>query len=284
MIPGCLAVAALNAFWYGSPLRSGYGALSDLYLWSRAFPNLRQYWSWLIELETGVILLAVAAPLVARAKPAAVAMLVFFVSLLGCYLFYFVYDTWPFLRFLLPGIPLLLVLASAVMVAIFDRMPLRLRGTMIFLVCTLAPITYVVTADRLHVFNIQTAEHRYVAVGESVAAALPSNAVVLTVIQSGSVRLYGRRPTLRWDLLPPDRLDQTLDGLQAAGYVPYLLLESWEDDLFRARFAKTSVVGNADWPSTLEYYGPVSVRVLCPADRHAYFSGRRVLPRAVPYP
>jgi dolichyl-phosphate-mannose-protein mannosyltransferase len=284
MLPGCLAVAALNAFWYGSALRSGYGTIGDLYLWSRASPNLRQYMSWLIELETGVILLAVAAPFVARAKPAATAMLVFFFSLLGCYLFYFVYDTWPFLRFLLPGIPLLLVLASTVMVAIFERLPLRFRGTMMFLICTLTPVTYLVTADRLHVFNIQTAEHRYVAVGEHVATTLPSNAIVLTVIQSGSVRLYGRRPTLRWDLLPPDRLDQTLDGLRSAGYTPYLLLESWEDDLFRERFAKTSAVGNLDWPSTLEYYGPVSVRVLCPGDRHASLRGGRLLPRAVPYP
>jgi len=155
---------------------------------------------------------------------------------------------------------------------------------MMFLVCTLAPLTYLLTADRLHVFNIQNAEHRYVAVGEYVDAMLPSNAVVLTVIQSGSVRLYGRRPTLRWDLLPPDRLDQTLEGLQAAGYIPYLLLESWEDDLFRARFAKSSAVGNIDWHSTLEYYGPVNVRVLCPGERHAYVGGPRILPRVVPYP
>lgn len=284
MIPGCLAVGALNAFWYGNPFLSGYGALSNLYLGSRAIPNLHQYAAWLIELHTGAILLATAGPFVARAKGTAAAMVAFFVFLLGCYLFYFVYDTWPFLRFLLPGIPLLLVLASTSMVALFERLPLRIRGTMVFLTCTLAAMTYVLTADRLHVFNIQTAEHRYVAVGEYVDALLPPNAVVVTVIQSGSVRLYGRRPTLRWDLLPPDRLDETLDGVRSAGYVPYLLLESWEDDQFRERFRTTSVVGSVDWRSVLEYYGPVTVRVLRPEDRHAYYSGRSALPRAVPYP
>jgi hypothetical protein len=283
-LPGCLAVAALNAFWYGSPLTSGYGELGDLYLASRAIPNLRNYWSWLIELETGVILLAAAAPFVARDRRTAGAMLLFCVSLLACYLFYFVYDTWPFLRFLLPGIPLLLVLVSAVIVAIFERLPLTLRGTMVFLICILAPITYLVTANRLHVFDIQRSERRYVSVGEYIDAALPEKAVVLTVIQSGSVRLYGRRPTLRWDQLPPERLDQTLDGLRAAGYVPYLLLESWEEDLFRTRFATSSRVGNIDWQPVIEYYGPISVRVFCPDDRQAYMSGRRVLPRAIPYP
>jgi hypothetical protein len=283
-IPGCLAVAALNAFWYGSPLSSGYGELADLYLASRAIPNLRNYWSWLIELETGVILLAAAAPFVARDGRAAGAMLLFFASLLACYLFYFVYDTWPFLRFLLPGIPLLLVLVSAVIVAIFERLPLTLRGTMVFLICILAPVTYLLTANRLHVFDIQRSERRYVSVGEYIDAALPEKAVVLTVIQSGSVRLYGRRPTLRWDQMLPERLDQTLDGLRAAGYVPYLLLESWEEDLFRARFATSSIVGNIDWQPAFEYYGPISVRVFCPDDRQAYMSGRRILPRAIPYP
>lgn len=211
-------------------------------------------------------------------------MLAFFFALLGCYLFYLVYDTWPFLRFLLPGIPFLLVLASTVIVWILARLPLAFRGAFMFLICTLLPVAYLLTADRLHVFDIQRSEHRYVSVGEYVGAALPRNAVVLTVIQSGSVRMYGRRPTLRWDMLPPDRLDQTLDGLRAAGYAPYLLLEDWEDDLFRARFGTASVVGNVDWQSAIEYYRPISVRVLRPGDRNAYFSGRRVLPRAVPYP
>jgi hypothetical protein len=155
---------------------------------------------------------------------------------------------------------------------------------MVFLICILAPITYLVTANRLHVFDIQRSERRYVSVGEYIDAALPEKAVVLTVIQSGSVRLYGRRPTLRWDQLPPERLDQTLDGLRAAGYVPYLLLESWEEDLFRTRFATSSRVGNIDWQPVIEYYGPISVRVFCPDDRQAYMSGRRVLPRAIPYP
>ena len=174
--------------------------------------------------------------------------------------------------------------AVATIVAIFERLPLRFRGTMLFLICILAPLTYLLTANRLHVFDIQRSERRYISVGEHIGGTLPPNAVVLTVIQSGSVRLYGHRPTLRWDLLTPERLDQTLDGLRQAGYVPYLLLESWEEDLFRSRFATTSIVGNIDWQPVLEYYGPISVRVFRPDDREPYFSGRRVLPRAVPYP
>lgn len=282
LVPGCLAVAALNAYWYGSPLASGYGTLDLLYAWSRAQPNLRHYWSWLIELESAIVVMAFAGPLAARAKPAAAAMLAFCVALLACYLPYFTYDSWPFLRFLLPGIPLLLVLASAAIVWLIERLPIAARGAILLLFCTQLPIWYLRTADGLHVFDIQQSEHRYQAVGEYLGAALPANAVVLTVIQSGSVRTYGQRPTLRWDLIEPDRFDQALDTLRGAGYEPYLLLEDWEDDIFRARFATTSVAGNGDWQPAFEYYGPISVRVLRAGDRAAYFSGRRALPRAVP--
>ena len=282
MLPGCVAVAALNAHWYGSPLRSGYGTLDLFYAWDHAVPNLRHYWAWMIELDATVVLLAIAAPFVLRAKAAAAAMLAFFGALVGCYLFYLVYDTWPFFRFLLPGLPLVLVLAAAATVWLVSRLPLVCRGAAIFLLCTLFPIAAVQTAARLTVFTVQRSEQRYVAVGEFVAAALPANAIVLTVIQSGSVRLYGGRPTLRWDQLEPERLDATIDGLRTAGYEPYLLLEEWEDPIFRARFGTSSVAGNADWPSAIEYYGPVNVRVLRFGDREAYFRGTRLLPRAVP--
>ena len=283
LIPGCIAVAALNAYWYGGPLRSGFGPLDAFYAWNHFFPNLRRDWNWMIELDASVILLAAAAPWMIRDKTTAAAILTFFAALIGCYAFYLVYDDWPFFRFLLPGLPLMIALAAAVIVRILSWLPLSWRGAVVFLLCTLVPIEGVLTADRHTVFDIQRGEHRYVAVGETIGARLPANAVVLSVIQSGSVRMYGQRPTVRWDRLEPERLDATLDGLRAAGYAPYLLLESWEDSLFRARFTGTRALREADRAPVIEYYGPISVRVLR-LDDEVHCGERRVLPRAVPAP
>lgn len=284
IIPGCAAVAALNTYWYGGPLRSGYGPLEAFYAWGHALPNLRRHWTWMFELDAWVILLAAASPWIVRARTAAVTMLAFFAALIGCYAFYLVYDDWPFFRFLLPGLPLLIALAAAVIVRGMARLPLPARGAAVFVLCTLYPIACVLTADRHSVFDIQRAEQRYVAVGESVGATLPDNAVVLTVIQSGSVRMYGHRPTLRWDTIDPARLDDTLDGLRAAGYAPYVLLESWEDDLFRARFASTRASSDAAGAPAIEYYGPVGVRVVRLGGGEAYCGAPHLLPRAVPAP
>jgi len=282
LLPGCAAVAALNTYWYGGPLRSGYGPLDTLYAWNHFVPNLRRHWAWMIELDASIILLAIAAPWVVRAREPATAMLVFFTALIGCYAFYIVYDDWPFFRFLLPGLPLMIALAAAVIVRVLSALPLQARGAAVFVLCTLLPIAGVLNADRHTVFDIQHAEHRYAAVGESIGATLPDNAVILTVIESGSVRMYGKRPTLRWDMLEPRRLDDTITGLRAAGYAPYLLLESWEDDLFRGRFAATNAVRVMGQRPAIEYYGPISVRVLCLGGSDRCCGDRHTLPRIVP--
>jgi hypothetical protein len=159
MVPGCLAIAALNAFGMAARWRPAMAG-STLFAWSHAVPNLRHHWAWMIELDSAVILLAVAAPFVVRTRTVAAAMLAFFFVLLGCYLFFIVYDTWPFFRFLLPGIPLLLVLAATVIVSLMARLPQSLRGGLMFLICTLSPIAGILAADRHTVFDIQRSERR----------------------------------------------------------------------------------------------------------------------------
>lgn len=293
LAPGCLAVAAINQWFYGTPLSSGYGALDTLFKWNRLGPNLRHYPVWLVQLHTLGILLALLAPAVIRrepdARPAninarAVAglMLLFSAALLICYLFWIPFDGWPFLRFLLPAIPLLFILSSAVVVTVVNRAPVAHRTASVFVLCILLASWYLVKAHSLDVFDTASSEHRYVAVGRFVGQSMPPNAALLSVIESGSVRLYGNRPTIRWDMLTPDGLDPALKSLRAAGYAPYILLESWEEDLFRTRFRNASVFGDIDWPPAIQYRGTVDVRIYSPDDRAAFLAGQRIVTQLVP--
>jgi hypothetical protein len=281
LAPACGAVAVLDAIWYGSPLRSGYGSITHLYEWNNAVPNVRNYGSWLLETESPIVLLSIAAPLVARVKH--VAALSAFVAVVALsYVFYAVFDNWTFLRFLLPALPLLFILTSAVIVSGIERLPLAIRGAAVFLVCVLLPSWYLVKSAALNVFDIGRAERRYVAVGEFVRDRLPPNAVVITVIHSGSLWLYGHRPTLRWDYLEPAQLEPAIDIMRARGYAPYILLEQWEEELFRARFAGVSPIGQVWWPPAVEYLGLSNVRLYSVDDRSRYLAGARVLPAVVP--
>jgi hypothetical protein len=103
------------------------------------------------------------------------------------------------------------------------------------------------------------------------------------MIQSGSVRLYGDRPTVRWDMLPANQLDAAVDAIGAAGYRPYLLLEDWELPLFRDLFGAASEYGRVDWPPAFEYRDQGrKVWIYELADRARYFAGVNVAPRPVP--
>jgi hypothetical protein len=278
VLPGCLAIVALHSYLYGSIAESGYGPVPGLFAWSRFPVNFQRYLSWLVELHTPGILLAFAAPAVGRVKNV-FWMLAFSGVLLLCYLSYFVFDTWPFLRFLLPALPLLFILTSDVLVRLIERLPIALRGVAVLLLCTFVPLWYTLTARDLTVFGIRQAEHRYVAVGEEMGRMLEPNALIVTVIQSGSVRLYGHRQTVRWDFMDPQAFDATLETLTRKGYVPYVLLEDWEEASFRERFGSTSASGRLDWPPMLTYGRPATVRVYALADRARHLAGEPIVTR-----
>ncbi len=127
-IPFGILVLWLNNGLYGSPFRTGYGQLGHLFGLSAVPINASRYFAWLIETHTPFPLLAFAAPfVVAREKRADVALAIGLI-LATCFI-YFLYtpfDDWSYLRFLLPAIALMLVLASAVTVHVVTNVLRRL--------------------------------------------------------------------------------------------------------------------------------------------------------------
>ncbi len=126
LLPGAVAIGFLNAYLYGSPLRSGYGSLDVLYSIERVWPNLVIYSRWLLETQTPLILLALAAPFVVARNRAEVRLvtltaIVFPAVLLALYVPYFVFETWTYLRFLLPAYPPLLAATAAVIATVLRR-------------------------------------------------------------------------------------------------------------------------------------------------------------------
>jgi hypothetical protein len=272
---GCAIIAAFNALLYGSPLASGYGPLDRLFGREHAAPNLARYTRWMLELHTPIVALALCAPLARRSR-IVTWMWIFCAAVGASYLFYLAYDQWPFARFLLPSLPVLFVLVSIVLLRALEVLPIAARGGALLLISVLLASWYVTVAGRLGVFSIQDAERRYATVGERLGVELPPQAIVLTMIQSGSVRWHGHRLTARWDYIPPDRLDATVALLRGRGYVPYILLEDWEEPLFKQQFASANVLGRLDWPAAMEYQGAGRVRLYSVADRGRHLSGERV--------
>jgi hypothetical protein len=71
--------------------------------------------------------------------------------------------------------------------------------------------------------------------------------VIFSILHSGSIRHYGGRMTLRFDLLDPDWLDRAVAWLQASGRHPYLVVEGTESEEFGRRFAGHSRLAALNW-------------------------------------
>ena len=293
--PGCVAVALVQFSLYGSPLRSGYSTLDGLFAASHIWPNLQRYPVWLWQTHTPVWLLAGAAPFLLPGWLSRLLAALAIATVAG-YLPYTVFDDWWYLRFLLPAIPLLLILTMAVVDAAVGRVLAARHGVTepgsdgqrvarrraarlaaqwgLAIVAVVLSVCFVREARARSVFDLARLEARYARAGAFVARRLPANALVVTSWESGSVRFYSGRPTLVWDALDPAWLDRALVFARERGLEPFLLFERWEEPTFRARFAGSALAA-LDWPPMAEVAS--QVRVYRPEDRERYARGESLV-------
>ena len=266
VIPGCVGVAVVNDKLYGSPLSSGYGDLSVLFSTDYFWTNLSQYSRWLLEMETPFILLAVVGWYLLwrregshddsrlSVKPRLSFLFgVFAAVLYGCYALYVPFDNWTFLRFLLPAISLLLLLCGLAVSDIGERF----EPTVSRFLLVACFVVFLAWRWDVNGFKpIQPYDRRFAVVGEYVKDYLPPNAIVFSILHSGSIRYYSGRLTLRWDWLPADWLDRSVDFLTSNGYQPFLLIEkNWERTQFVGRFSGHSRIGSLALTPVATYYG-----------------------------
>jgi hypothetical protein len=243
-LPGLAALAAIQLVRYGSPLASGYGPARDLFSAANVAPNWSRYTRWLTATHTPFVWLWILSPLwirtaAARSRPLAWIGGAFVVGVWLAYLpyVYFRPEEWFYSRFLLPALPLMLLLGTATLLWLFRAAAGRAAAPAA-VACTAAlAVALGIRASRAGAFDLWRAEAKYPLAGQIVRAQLPRDACVIAMQHSGSIRYYSHRPTLRWDVLDPAWLDRALHALRAAGYEPYAVLDPDEVVAFRNRFA-----------------------------------------------
>jgi Dolichyl-phosphate-mannose-protein mannosyltransferase len=271
VVPAGIAIAGLNAAWYGAPWNSGYGAAAELYSARNIVPNLARYPVWLWQTQTPLLLLALV-PFAPRFRADADARAVrlcaaVFLATLGSYLVYSPFEEWWYLRFLLPGIPALLVLMSTGVVALGRRLPSP-GGRMKVTAVALLLLVFTMRFNAAHgMFGpLKDVESRYSDVGIYIHEALPPNAIVFCVQQSGSVRYYGGRMTIRWDLVDRDWTARAAAEVERLGLHPYMVIEDWEAPQMRDWFG-LAPEAPLPWPLVARLREPVGVSVLDLASR-----------------
>jgi hypothetical protein len=272
---GPIVSAAIFNHLFGSPFQSGYGTIGMNVDWSNVLPNLDRYPRWLITSQTLVIGAGLVTPFLLRGRtgrnglmsPPAIAWLMLAASAVVwmTYLLYFQFDSWMYLRFLLPSYPLLIALASAGLVLVLRRVPAH---QLVIPIVVVSLLVYELNVDQRHsLFSGSPGEMRYRIVGEFVERTLPAHALLLSAQHSGSLRYYSGRTTLRYDQIPSDRLDELIAHLERRGYPLYIVLDSWEVDEFRKRFAAQRDVGSLGWTPAALLHGSTDVKIYDVRDR-----------------
>ena len=99
---------------------------------------------------------------------------------------------------------------------------------------------------------------------------LPRNALIISMLHSGSIRFYANRLTMRFEVLDPVWWPRAVDVLVSKGYRPYVLLAESEEEQFRQRFglganddAPGSILAEIAEPQHVRLYDPL--RQVAPA-------------------
>jgi hypothetical protein len=235
--PAAAAQAAFNVTCYGGLLATGYGNIGLLGAMAVSnFPDRMAYYGrWIFHTFTLIVPLAAVVSAADRRTPARdrAMLLSWFGVFLGFYSFYGPYESFGFLRFLLPGIPALLLTAALGM----RRGLARLPGTRLAPAIAVLALAVVLVVERrqtraVGVFGTAEAQAAYPRSCRWAAATLPARSVVVATVASGALEYYTKLPYLRWDPIWPAKWPALRAGVESRGWRFYAVLFPEEEKGF----------------------------------------------------
>lgn len=265
------AVAAAQWYWFGSPLRSGYGTAAEIYSAANVAPNLRLYAEWFVGVEQPLLLTAPLAVWLVRGR-VFVWLFGFALAVVAAYLVYAVFEVWTYLRFLLPAIGIAIAASACVAAKMIARLPKPLRVAAFVVVLVTLVAGGARSAAAHGVFDIAARQARASLAGRYLAAQVGQPALIVSGEQSGAMRYYTDGAILRWDVLTPDAWRTALAQVQRLGSDVWIVLDEWEEPLFRAKFIGTPL-GDLAWPAAADAGTLVRTRVWRAADAARFERG-----------
>lgn len=207
-IPAAGWLAWYNNYQYGGPFDSGYGPILTAFELHYGWPTLVHFSKWLaIVLPAAVLLL----PFCALAHPATrergfLALAVAFVAIGGLYLFYNIsHEVWWCLRFILPVLPALILMAmlgtEAVARGPGARWPRGFRPLAAGVLAGWAIGMSAYWSPVLHVHMIKRYESVYAEASLAAQRTFSTDTLVATSAFSGAMYFYTAMPIVRSDLV-----------------------------------------------------------------------------------
>ncbi len=242
--PGLAFFCGYNQLAHGHPFRTGYGDVAVEFVLGYFRQRWQHYTHWLGRTLTPLVPLAWLGVLASRETRRRDRLLLFvwFGSYFVFFCFYRFYDTWTYLRFLMPGLPALIIGAILAARRVWQALDLRLRPTRLdwkignvvpALVLSIVLAREVSVGVDLRVFDIAESEAVFPRSCRYAAEQLPPGSIVLSFLMSGALEYYTDLPYLRFDDLNRRMARRVLRRTMRQGCRWYALLHPTELDQFR---------------------------------------------------
>jgi hypothetical protein len=241
-LPSAAFLLAYNDAAFGSPWRTGYGGLlKGALAWTHFPSRFGHYAYWLARLFSPLLpvgWLALSADRRVPGRDRAV-LLAWFGAFFLFYCFYVTYETWWYTRFLLPGLPAMIL--GALLVArdflglgedargVTRRVRwLRSAVASVLVLGGLAVEIQFIGKDRLH--KNYKGERVYPDACEMARRRLPPNSIVASMQMSGALHYYTDLTYAMWNWLDPERFALLRASTESRGYRWYALVAPFEQD------------------------------------------------------
>ena len=249
-----------NQRLYGGPASTGYGPVAELFSASHVPDNAKRYAAWLWQTMSPLPLVGFVLggiEVVARGRARLIPLVAFAAVNVAIYLVYLPWPQWTFARFLLPALPVMLLIAASVTRRWTARWPV------VFPVLALVVIGWQVQfAQRSVAVRIShESMMRFKVLPEAMRRAGLLDRPAITRIHSGSLRHYAGITAFRWDVISPEELRRGIAAAIAEGRRPILIDDSDDRADFEQRFGPISCWGDSAAPM-LEIHRHATVRVL----------------------
>ena len=263
-VPFAAALAAYNSHCYSNPLQSGYGNLFGAIAPGNFPPRFRHYGGWILRSLTPLIPIAwigVAADRRAAWRDRAL-LISWFASFFLFYCFWEPYDSFWFVRFLLPAAPGLFLGAVLVGRDLAERLAWP-RVTVPVSIALLLLVLFVEgrAVRKVGILSMAEGESIYPRICAWAARTLPADAVVLSLSASGALEYYTSLSHARYDWIQREQFPRLRAAFERRGGRVYALLFPFEvEDLARrlpGRWKKLGVLRDVtlweleDWLSPL---------------------------------
>ena len=222
---------------YGGPLQSGYGNIYADFAVAFAWPTALHFARWLVAFLPAIMLVLPLAALLRRStrRRELLALLLGWSAIAGFYLFYGISrETWWCLRFILPGVPLLILMGVLGVEALAQgpgaRWPNAFRPAAALALSLWAIGNAWHWLDPLSILHVPTYERAYAESAELARTRIPADSIVVCGHASGALFYYTKLAPLIFDSITPAEFAGYVARARGAGRGIYAVLFDIEEE------------------------------------------------------